>query len=501
MKLNRLFTAGFRGDLLALFAGALLTLAFAPFAISPLAIVAPALLLGLWLKVSPKRAFFRGFLFGLGLFCTGVYWVFTSIHTYGDASVLLSVIITAGFMLTLALFPALNGYLFTSCFPKNNAFKTLCAFPALWVLFEWARSWALTGFPWLFLGYSQVHTPLKGYAPLLSVYGVSLAVTLTSSLLVYAYSERRHRTKAYKSLIAIMIIWVIGGISSFIPWTKTTGAPVKVSLVQGNIPQSLKWTDEELQPTLDRYESMTAAHWDSQIIIWPEGAVPVPLQEAEEFIQKMSDAAKVHKDTVVIGIPIKAVEIKGYYNAIVATGTGQGVYLKRRLVPFGEFLPFKPLLTRLLDSLQIPMSDFIDGPHVPQAITAAGLKMLALVCYEVAYPELAMSRDADIGALLTVSNDGWFGRSIAQAQHLQISQMRAIEMRRPLLFVGNTGITAIINAYGNIQSQIAPFETLVLTDTVQARTGKTPWQMAAMDPILLICLFMILIALRMRKTN
>jgi apolipoprotein N-acyltransferase len=246
---------------------------------------------------------------------------------------------------------------------------------------------------------------------------------------------------------------------------------------------------------------MTAEHWDSKIIIWPEGAVPVPLQEAEEFIQKMSDAAKAHQDALVIGIPIKAVETKGYYNAIIATGTGQGVYLKRRLVPFGEFLPFKQLLTRLLDSLQIPMSDFITGPHAPQMITAAGIKMLALVCYEVAYPELAMTRDPEVGALLTVSNDGWFGHSIAQAQHLQISQMRAIEMRRPLLFVGNTGITAIINAYGNIQSQIAPFETLVLTDNVQARTGKTPWQRAAMDPIILICLLMIIIAVRMRKTD
>jgi apolipoprotein N-acyltransferase len=242
MKLNRLFTAGLSGDILSLITGALLTLAFAPFHLFPLAIIALALLLGLWLQVSPRRAFVRGFLFGLGLFCTGVYWVFTSINTYGDASVLLSLIITTGFMLTLALFPALNGWAFASCFPKNNSFKILFAFPALWVAFEWARSWVLTGFPWLFLGYSHVQTPLKGYAPLLSVYGVSLAIAVTSSLLVNAYWQRNHRSLVYKNILAIVVIWVIGALFSFIPWTKTTGLPVRVSLVQGNIPQSLKWT-------------------------------------------------------------------------------------------------------------------------------------------------------------------------------------------------------------------------------------------------------------------
>lgn len=500
MNLKRLST-GVAGDGLSFMAGALLTLAFAPFSVIPLAFLSPAMLLGLWLSVSVKQAFWRGFLFGVGFFGTGVYWVYNSIHTYGDVSVAIASFITLGFVLILALFPASQGWLLTRFFPKNNIFKLLFAFPASWVLFEWLRSWILTGFPWLFLGYSQIHTPLKGYAPLLSVYGVTLVMTMTSAMIVMTCMHWQQRATLKRPWMLILLLWVMGGILCFIPWTKPNSTPVKVSLVQGNIPQSLKWSDSELQTTLDRYENMTTPHWDSRIIVWPESAIPVPLHESLDYIQKMADAAKDHHTTLVLGIPIKAIDKDGYYNAVVATGAGEGVYLKRRLVPFGEFIPFKPLVKRIMDHLNIPMSDMITEPHPPETLNAAGLKIFALICYEVAYPELALNRSPDIGLLMTISNDGWFDHSIAQAQHLQIAQMRAIEMRRPLLFVGNTGMTAIINAFGNIQSSIPPFESEVLTDNVIPRTGRTLWQITAMDPILVLSLLMFGLAVKMRRID
>ena len=187
MNWNKFFKAGWFGDALSLIAGALLTLAFAPFNITPLAIISPALLLSTWLYVSKARAFFRGWLFGLGLFSTGVYWVFISIHTFGEASLFLSSFITVGFINILALFPAVNGWLLNKYFPTINDGKILCAFPVIWAFLEWVRSWLFTGFPWLSLGYSQVHTPLKGYAPIFSMYGISLALLLNASLIVNAF--------------------------------------------------------------------------------------------------------------------------------------------------------------------------------------------------------------------------------------------------------------------------------------------------------------------------
>src|SRR3990167_4424994 len=174
-KINTILAAGLAGNGLAFIAGTLLTLAFAPFSLYPLAVLSPALLLGLWLYVTPKQAFLRGWLYGLGLFGTGVYWVFISIHTYGNASALLAGFITAGFIALLALFPALNGYWLTRFFPALNRTKLLFAFPVIWLFLEWIRSWIFTGFPWLSLGYTQINSPLRGYAPIFSVYGLTLA--------------------------------------------------------------------------------------------------------------------------------------------------------------------------------------------------------------------------------------------------------------------------------------------------------------------------------------
>ncbi len=488
-------------DLCAIIAGAALTLAFAPFDIFPIAILSPAALLALWLKSSVKRVIWRGWLFGLGFFGTGVYWIFISIHTFGNTSIFLASFATSALIAFLALFPAFNGYLLNRHFPVNNNTKILCAFPALWVLLEWMRSWFLSGFPWLFLGYSQLHSPLKGYAPIFSVYGVSLAVALSSALLVNSiikFRQAQHKS-AYIQLFTFALIWILGGCLSFISWTKPVGEPIKVSLVQGNIAQELKWSPDQLQPTLDHYVKLTQPHWDSKIIVWPESAIPVPLHAVADFLNQLNQTARDHQATLITGIPVKAPEEEAYYNSIIALGDGEGIYTKHRLVPFGEYIPLRNLLGRFMDLLQVPMSDFIPGPGYPKPLFADGLKIAAFVCYEIAYPEQVLWRDGDIDMMLTISNDAWFGHSIAQAQHAEIAQMRALEMGRPILFVGNDGITAIINAKGKMQAIAPQYQTYVLTGDVQATQGKTPWQRFAMDPILAIALIMMILAIRMRK--
>jgi apolipoprotein N-acyltransferase len=414
----------------------------------------------------------------------------------------LSAFITIGLISILALFPAITGFILTKYFPNNNRSKILCAFPVIWCFFEWLRGVLFTGFPWLSLGYSQIDTPLAGYAPIIGIYGISLIMAISSGLLLDSALNLRARKNiksAYQSLFTLVFIWVTGGLLSFVHWTKPLGAPIKVSLVQGNIPQEIKWNPDQVQPTLDIYSKLTREHWDSAIIIWPEGAIPITIQEAKEFLINLAVEAAHHNSTVITGIPMMAHPWGQYYNGIVALGNGKGLYYKHRLVPFGEYIPFEKYLHHLLDILHIPMSDFISSQENFDPLLASGYWIAPYICYEIAYPQQVVATYRDSGILLTVSNDAWFGESIAQPQHLQIAQMRALELGRPLLFVSNNGITAIIDSRGRIQSRILAFKTEVLTDYVQAYKGETLWVLCGMNTFFIALIVMLIIAIKKRN--
>jgi apolipoprotein N-acyltransferase len=489
-------------DLAALLLGMMLSFAFAPYEIFPLAIMAPAGLLALWLNVSPKRAFWLGFIFGIGLFGAGVYWVYISIHLYGDVPNYLAGLITAGLIVFLALFPALVGYCTNRYFSITTTAKLVCAYPALWITSEWIRSWIFTGFPWLLIGYSQTNSPLKGYAPILSVYGVSLAVLITSALIVNAvikFKQNDYRA-VYLNLFAFVTIWIAGGLLDLIPWTQSKGKSISVSLVQGNIPQSLKWSPDHLQLSLDTYAKLTEPLWGKdKLIIWPEAAIPLPLNHVTSFIDALDSKAKASGSRLILGIPIQAADDNGYYNAIVTLGNDRKVYLKRRLVPFGEYVPFSQLFSHLFDIMNLPMSNLIPGKMNQALLVIDNLKILPSICYEIAFPELSRSRDETLGLLLTVTNDAWFGESSAQAQHLQMAEMRAIEFRRPLIFVSNDGITAIIDPNGKIESAAPQHKEFVLNGTIQPMFGLTPWMRNGIDPILFILICFFIISLRTNK--
>lgn len=489
------------GDSLALISGAILTLAFAPFGIYPLAIISPAILLATFFKVSPKKAFWRGWLFGMGFFTTGVYWVYISIHTFGNVPAIFAGLITAGLIAILAIFPGMNGWLLNRYFQKDNVVKILLAYPIIWVFLEWVRSWFATGFPWLLLGTSQTNSPLKGLAPVFGVYGVSLALLICSSLLVYAFLsiKKRKFLQLFLSLLGIACVWIAGGILNTIVWTKPEGNPIQVSLIQGNIAQELKWNPDQVQPTLDTYMRLTRQHLDSKIIIWPEAAIPIPFLNTMEFLFTLDREAKRNHTTVITGIPMQIPNTHDYLNTVIVLGEGTGIYAKHRLVPFGEYVPFKQYFGRLLEFMDIPMSDFVAGKDMPEPIQTNGTKIATFVCYEIAYPELVLSRDGDINLLLTVSNDAWFDRSIAQAQHLQIAQMRAIEQQRPLLFVSNNGITATISPDGKVQKAAPPYQEDVIIDKVQPMQGKTPWQKHSMDLVLGLMLIMLYFSIKYRR--
>jgi len=491
-------------SLAALLLGSLLTLAFSPYNVFPFAIIAPAGLFALLLNTSPKRALCLGFFFGLGLFGTGVYWVFISIHVIGEVPTLLAGIITALFIAILSVFPASVAYVANRYFADlPPAAKLIYVYPALWVTSEWIRSFIFTGFPWLFIGYSQTNSPLKGFAPLLGVYGISFIALLTSALFVHAFIQLKQRQylRSYTSLFIILTLWIGGGLLNLIKWTKAQQEPISVALVQGNIAQTIKWTPEFLQLSLDRYQSLTEPLWKKDtLIIWPEAAIPMALQDASDFINQLNDRAKKSQASLILGIPIRN-ENGDYYNAVATLGSNNQVYLKRHLVPFGEYTPYSDLFSDALKFMNIPMSNMAPGKPRQEPLELNHTKILTSVCYEIAFPDLIRSTDPNIGLLLTVTNDAWFGKSNAQAQHLQMAAMRSLEFARPLLFVSNDGITAIVNANGEIQAAAPPHTAFVLHGTIQARTGLTPWMRFGSDLILMIIIASLITAYRHKKRD
>lgn len=482
--------------------GILLMFAFAPFSVFPLAIIAMTGLCALIYHANPRRSFWLGFSFGAGLFGTGIYWVYISISRYGDVPGIIALFITACLIAYMSVFPAVACYLTNRYFSKDARSKVLYAFPAIWVLTEWVRSWAFTGFPWLLIGYSQTNSPLKGYAPILSVYGISLALTLTGGLIVNAIMEsrRNHYLSMYKNLFAVAIIWILGALLSLIPWTQPTGKPVTVSLVQGNIPQTLKWDPDNIALSFTGYTKLTEPLWGkSDIIIWPETAIPVPLQDVRDFVNDLSEHAKKSGSQLIFGIPVQTPEEDGYYSAVVTVGKYQSAYVKRQLVPFGEYVPLQSISARVLDFMNVPMSNMKAGRPHQAPLTLGNIKILPSICYEITYPELSMSRDKAISMLLTITNDAWFDRSTAQAQHLQMAAMRSIEMARPSLFVSNDGITAIIDTNGNVTSSAPTHVAYVLQGSVQSYTGLTPWMGNGIDPLLVILLVMLFVSYRSKR--
>lgn len=458
--------------LLAFIAGAALPLAFAPFGLFIFAILCPAVLALLWQNASKRFAFLIGFCFGLGLFGLGTSWIFVSVHQFSDTHISIAVLITLLFVMTLASFVGLQGWFYRFFFQHLNYGTLLLAFPSTWVLFEWMRSWFLSGFPWLYLGYSQIDFPLSGYAPILGVYGVSFFCAL-SSVLVLSYFIFPKRYYLANSLL-LLFIWCGGFALQHIDWTSPIDEPISVGLLQGNIDQNLKWEKETQQFIIQRYQRLMNQAKDAHIIIWPEASLPIALPAAQDFLNQMSLTLQNEGKNALIGLPIKN-ERGGFYNGIIALGdNADGLYVKRHLVPFGEFVPFEDLLRGMIGFFNLPMSHMLPGPLQQTPIHAGPLHFASLICYEIVYPTLTLDSAIDANILLTISNDAWFGRSLGPHQHFQMARMRALELGRYLARSTNNGITAIVNHKGEVIAKAPQFVTTVLIGEVFATEGKTP---------------------------
>lgn len=447
----------------SLAAGALLPFGLAPYDLWPLTLVSAA---GLYwvLTRNGARPVRDGWLFGVGKYGLGASWIYVSIHVYGDAAPPLAIFLVALFVAGMALFPAAVAWVFVRLRPTNPTVVAIW-FATVWVLCEWILTWFLTGFPWLFAGYAMLDTPLEALAPVGGVLLVSFAAVLTAACLV----SWRTWTSWTVAALPWIAAWFIAGVA----WTEP-GQGHRVALVQGDIPQDIKW-QPDAGMIFERYASLSAPFWDRDLVVWPEGVFYAGTEGAREFLSEMSARAE---GALVLGIATREEEPGGasYYNAALATGAGSGLYRKQRLVPFGDYVPFENVLRGLIGFFDLPMSVLRPGEQgQPPLRGANGIKLGMAICYEIAYPELVRKQVEGADALITISNDTWFGESIGPLQHMQIARMRALENGRYMLRATNDGITAIVDANGQVTASLPQFESGVLTGAFHRTRGTTPF--------------------------
>lgn len=479
--------------------GALLVLAFAPFQLFPFAIIAPALLEKYIRTGSLRGSVLRTFCFGLGFFGFGVSWVFVSIHDHSNAPLWAALFITLLFVSALSAVLAMMGGLYTFLAKRTHPSRLfILVFPLVWVLFEWVRTWLLTGFPWLLLGYTLIDTPMQHFAPLVGVYGLSFLCVLMGMLLLRILSVPRRKQGILLVILALIAAAGVG--LSHAPWTHPMGEKKVFGLVQGNIPQETKWDPTSADAHLETYRSLTRTLSTSHVVVWPEAAFPYTLPYGRApIVQVHKEALNAHQ-SLLTGIVI-AENKNTYTNSIVAVGeNADGRYDKYHLVPFGEFIPFYQLLGSTFDWLDLPMSFTVPGAQIQPPLYVQGLAITPLICYEVVYPELARLRALDSHLLLTVSNDTWFGNSLGPVQHLQMARMRALENGRWLVRATNNGKTAIIDPQGVIRHIAPSNQATTLTGVVQGYTGSTPIMRLGHE-YLLICmaLLLVLIIYKLKK--
>lgn len=481
--------------LLAFFLGLLTVPGFAPFYWFPLPLVMLAVLFLFWHQSSTApQSGWLGFWYGMGLFGAGVTWLYVSLHDFGAMPPALAVFALILLCAYLSLYPALCGWL---VFRLRTASPYFWVFSvaAAWMLTEWLRGTLFTGFPWLVLGYSQApDSPLAGFAPILGVYGVSLILAVSAALLCLGFAKR---IGAKQAGFLLCFIWLSGYGLQSINWVEPEGEPVTVSLLQGNIEQDLKWREDHVEKTMRTYANLVLES-QSRLIVTPEISIPLFNDVVPPgYLGYLTDHARMNGGDVLIGMAEHATNgTDTYYNSMFSYGTSpEQVYRKHHLVPFGEFIPLKPVFGWVINALHIPLSDFSRGNTDQTPMQLAGQQIAVNICYEDVFGEEIIYQLPQATILVNVSNDAWFGRSIGPHQHLQISQMRALESGRYMLRATNTGITAIIDERGKILDQLDVFITAGLHGQAQGFSGATPYVMTGNWSTLGIAVFLFCIGL------
>ena len=485
--------------LAALIAGACLPLAFAPFSIWPVVIFSPALLIyQLTFLRNPKSVFLLGLTFGIGYFGLGISWIYHSLHVFGHAPAVVAGALTLLMILVLSSFIGAVLMLYQRIHNRYQNDNVLWVLPILWFSMEWIKGSIFTGLPWLSLGYAHIDSPLSGFAPLIGVYGLSsLSLVISVALVMLAIDKK------ITNLIPILLIVLPGFLLQTIDWTKPHGQPLLTTMIQGNIAQELKWRPEQRQNILNTYWNATRENLNSDLIVWPEVAIPGRKDELEEVVlNPLSEHMKATGSHLLTGILTSDHEKGGYYNSMILLGENQGSYHKRHLVPFGEYYPFRELLEFMKKYIRIPRTDTLPGSDDQPLMSVKGNKLGISICYEDVFSRDINNDLPEANILINTSNDAWFGDSLAPHQHLEIAQMRSLETQRPMARATNTGKSAFIDYKGNILQQSDQFKEQALTLSLQGRSGATPFiGFALFQPWLSMIILMIGLFVGFRSTS
>ena len=464
----------------AALAGALYVLAFAPLSCWPLQLVLLSFLFCLLQHTKTVRQLMlTTWLFGFSWIFFGVIWLTVTMFRYGDMPVWLSVLAVALFAAALACIPALMmGCAAVFRARVNATLMAMIVFPLFWSLAEWTRDWLFTGFPWLVSGYAHNHGPLAGYAPVMGVFGITwLSAVFAGSLLLVALGKRRYALGAGAILVAGLLLGQVH-------WTTASGAPLRVRLLQGNIDQQIKFQEQHLHDSLDFYYRAILQQ-PADLIVTPESALPLPQQALPPgYLDELQRFSTQTHSAIALGLfSNDAPDV--YANSMlgISPAASRPVYRydKHHLVPFGEFIPLG--FGWFYQFMHIPMGDLQRGPLLAGAFAVRDQQLLPTICYEDVFGEEIAANLAHAylthqpvpSILLNMTNLSWFGDSWAMPQHVQITQMRTLEMGRPMLRSTNNGITALVDAQGRIVDQLPVFVSGTLAVTVQGYEGITPY--------------------------
>lgn len=474
-----------------------------------------------------------GYAFGLGWFLSGIWWLYISMHVYGEMPAWMAALAVLLFSGYLALYPALAAAAWhraTASRRFGPAASTASAasadpvgwfglvaaplaFGAAWGLTEWLRGVIFTGFPWLGSGYAHTDGPLAGYAPLLGVYGIGALAALCAAWLAALARLVRPasaqvpempaggRAAALSARLAVplglaMLLgagWLLAGRA----WTEPVGAPLSVRLLQGNVPQDIKFEAAGIARSNALYHDMiTAAPAD--LVVTPETAFPLILQDMPPEIALALRQFSVGTGTALLFGAAGADSPVDFTNSVFGIGPemkGLYRYDKHHLVPFGEFIPWG--FRWFVDMMKMPLGDFRRGGLAQAPLPVRGVMVAPNICYEDLFGEeiarTLRGQPQPANVLVNVTNLAWFGDTIALDQHLQISRMRALETRRPMLRSTNTGMTAVVAPDGSVPARLATFTTGTLSAQVQGTRGLTPYVRVGNVPAVLGCLLVLLV--------
>ena len=407
-------------------------------------------------------------------------------HVFGNAALWIALLLMVGLALLMAVITSLGGWLIARL-SQGEPLLMLFIAPAAWVIVEWLRGWVLTGFPWMAIGYGQIDTGFAGWAPVLGVYGVTFMVVLSAVALVSTLRAQSPRGRI-GGVAVVLLPWIVGGALTLIDWTEPDGAAKRTTIIQAGVSQDKKWDREQLRPIMEHYLGATLSAADSDIVLWPEVAIPALDDQVERFLARVERDARTRGQTVMLGILERSFErsVEGriYNSVLLLGGAERQYYRKRHLVPFGEYFPVPPSVRRWMRMQNLPHSDLAKGDANQPLLTAVdGTRFGTAICYEDAYAAEQRYALPEARILINVSNDAWFGDSIAPHQHLEIARMRSLEFGRPTIRSTNTGISAFIGPDGELLQTGKQFEAEFMTADVVPMKGLTPYAGAGNWPI------------------